>query len=429
MKLFFFSIAIATILLGCTEEKIVKKEDYQWALKPAYLNKVVEERQAELTFWSNRLKRDTGSFVDMLEIGYNYLSLFKLKGRMADLKAGELWIQKASQKLNYSDPDILQTLSQVFIMGHRFSEAQVYIIDANKKGGSPYIHQLLSFDAGMELGKYQEAKKALSRLKDQTAFNFLIRKAKYEDHTGNSAEAISLMEQAFDKIKASNKKELYCWTLSNLGDMYGHSGRISEAYEAYVNVLKKDPSYLYALKGIARILYAHDGNAVEAKKVLHFILSQTNLPELYLILAEIAEYEQDVVEKKKYIQQFMRSIGHSGDMYNKYLIELYASELDGKDKALAIAEREIKSRPTPETFSWLAWAFYCKSDLVKANNIYKTYVSGRTFEPESLYKGAFIHAANGEHEKAKELFKKCNESSFELGPLKLKRGKEMMDNM
>lgn len=429
MKLFFLLIVIASVLQGCTEENIVNQEDYQWALDPIHLNKAVKETHAELAFWNQRLKRDTGSFVDMLELGYNHLFLFKLQGKLADLKAGETWIQRASQKLKASDPDILQTLSQVSITNHRFSEAKAYIDEAQKKGSSPFIHQLLLFDASMELGKYHEAKKALNRLKDQNEFNYLIRKAKYEDHTGNSEEAIRLMERAFDKIKMSNKKELFCWTLSSLGDMYGHSGRVREAYESYVNVLKKDTSYLYALKGIAWILYSHDGNTADAKRILQFILSQSNLPELYLTLAEIAGYEQNQVEKNRYIQQFMRSISQSGDMYNKYLIELYASELNRKDKALVIAKKEIESRPTPETFSWLAWVYYKNGDFKKANAIYKTYVSGRTFEPESLYQGAFILAANGKQEKAKELLESCRESSFELGPLKSRRVKEMMANM
>ena len=67
--------------------------------------------------------------------------------------------------------------------------------------------------------------------------------------------AIKLMEQAFEKVKNAGKI-LVLLDLSNLADMYGHAGRVKEAYDAYINVLNKDSSYIYALKGIAWIAYS-----------------------------------------------------------------------------------------------------------------------------------------------------------------------------
>jgi hypothetical protein len=40
-------------------------------------------------------------------------------------------------------------------------------------------------------------------------------------------------------------------------------------------------------------------------------------------------------------------------MYHKYLVELYTGILNSPAKALAIAEKEIDNRATPQTYAWL----------------------------------------------------------------------------
>lgn len=170
------------------------------------------------------------------------------------------------------------------------------------------------------------------------------------------------MEQAFEEVKPLNSKSMYCWIMSNLGDMYWHAGRMQESYKAYLGVLQKDTSYIHALKGIAWIAYSHDNNTVEAKRILLYILSQTKMPDLYITLAEIAEWEGDIAHKEIYIRKFLSEVEQSvyGEMYNKYLIKTYIS-LNQFDRAQAIAEREVNSRPTPETYDWLAWTCFKKA--------------------------------------------------------------------
>ena len=413
-------ISFILLITGCSEKKIVHSSDYNYAVTTTAAKKAFKSSIAEIHFWQQRLNSDTGSFVNMLELGYNYLSLFKLKGHVEDLKKGDSLIKRASQKLNNTDPNILQALSQASITQHRFKDAVYYNDQAGKNEGSPYVHSLLSFDAGMETGAFQTAKKQLNKLKDQEAFDVLIRKAKYQDHTGDLPAAIKTMEAAFEKIKYTNNTKLYCWALSNLGDMYGHEGRVQDSYNAYMKVLKKDASYQYVLKGIAWIAYSHDHNTAEANRLLNFILSQTSMPDLLLTLAEIASYEGNTKEHDQLLQKFLLAIADPtyGDMYNKYLITIYTDEIKNYDEAEKIALREVENRPTPETYSWLAWVYFKKGNIEKAHAAYNNNVKGRDFEPTSLYRGAYILAAAGKKEEARKLFAQSLESSFELGPEK-----------
>ena len=421
-------LLLVLFLYSCSHKNVVKPQDYASYLSPHHVTIAVENSNTEIDFWQSRLAMDPTSFVNLLEVGYHHLGLFKLKGKIDDLKTGDSLIKAAARNLNYSDPDILQALSQVAITQHQFKNADAFNRQAYEKEGSPFIHALISFDVDMELGNFYSAKGKIDVLKNKESFDYLIRKAKYQDHIGDLDGGIELMEKAFALVASTNKKALYCWALANLGDMYGHAGRIEEAYRAYLSVLDKDPAYVYALKGIAWIAFAHDGNVTEAKKILTFINTVTDDPAIYLSLAEIASHEKDINTKEKYIQQFLNSMSNPAyaGMYNKVLIEIYTSDKLDLTKALQLASKEVENRPTPETYSWLAWVHYKLGNITEAYHLFVLHVKGRTFEPEASLVGATIMKAAGKKEEAQKYFEECLSSKFELGPEKISALKETM---
>lgn len=386
----------------------------------------VAQKEKEIFFWQQRLQQDPQNFVYLTELGGLYLNLFKLKGTIEDLKTGDSLLKTAASRLNHADPEMLHTLSQVAITQHQFKQAAEYIEEAHDNNSAPFVHALLSFDVAMELGVYREAKGALNVIKDQTSFNYLIRKAKYQDHLGDLEGAINLMEAAFANVAQTNNNPLYCWALSNLGDMYGHAGRINEAYAAYLQVLKRDPAYTYALKGIAWIAFSHDKNTKEAKRILKYIESTTQSPDVYLTLAEIAEYEAAPAEKKEYIRHFLTEATRPeyDNMYNTALIQIYTEETMNLEKAEQLALQEVQQRPTPETYSWLAWVAFKKGAVQEAYQLYNAHIKGRSFEPEVLLKAAYILEAAGKEKEAKKYFEECLASQFELGPVQYNEIKE-----
>lgn len=410
------------LLFSCQRKPdVINPSDYSVFMEGAVIQDEVKKINQEIIFWENKLAQDTGSFVNMSEIASYQFRLFKMTGNINALHKGDSLLQRSSAKLNHTNPEILYSLSQNSVMQHQFLQSADYIRAAEKAKGDIYTIQLLSFDTYMELGKFSDAYRSLESLKDKESFDYIIRRAKWEDHKGNLDQAIVLMEKAFEKVK-DKSKQLYCWTLSNLSDMYGHAGRIEEAYKGYISVLQKDPANLYCLKGIAWIAYAHDNNTAEARRLLEFILSQTSMPDLKLTLAEIAATEGKEEENKKLIREFVSDVTKPGygDMYNKYLINIYTNETKEYDKAFAIAEKELKNRFTPETCDWMAWVYYHQGEFKKAYELAAGFVHGKTFEPDAQMHTAFIFAANGNKNMAKTLLKDCLESSFELGPLAAK---------
>lgn len=431
-RIFATAIIASLIFVSCQqkEKRIVKREDYVQYLQAGSIETARKSSTEEILFWGQRSSNDTGSYVNKLELAINYLHRFKLTGEINDLLTGDSLLKRSSEKLGNKDADILFALSQNSITQHQFTNAVHYNEEALKSKGDPYVNKLLEFDSKMELGQYYEAGQALNAIADKSSFDFLIRRAKLEDHSGNQDGSIRLMETAFEKIK-NKKKSLYCWTLSNLGDMYGHAGRVEDAYKAYLDVLKKDPSNLYCLKGIAWIAYSHDGNNGAARQILNFILSQTKMPDLKLMLADIAGSEGDIQVKKQLLHEFVNDISQPGygGMYNKYLIHLYNDDLEQSNTAITIAEKELKNRFTPETCDWLAWSYYNNGDKKKAMDYAKAYVYKRTFEPEALMHTAFIFADNGRKDEAKLLLKECLQADLELGPSAMKKIKEKLNSL
>lgn len=408
------------MLNACSNKKITKPQDYNVFLSDdKRTEKQMKKINTEVSFWQNRLTKDTGSFVDMLQLAFNYIKIFKTTGNVNELHIADSFYTNCLRKVRSTDPEIYFSYSQNAITQHRFKDAWQSLMLADSIGVNPFVLRLLKFDVAMEIGLYSLASKNLEELQDKASFDYLIRKAKLEDHEGKLDNAIALMEKALKEVESKGKQQLVLWAKSNLADMYGHAGRVDEAYKNYVDVLKIDGNYLYALKGIAWISFSHDHNTQEAKRILYYILSQTNLPDLYLLLAEIADWEKNKLEKNNCINKFLSIVESPayGNMYSKYLITIYTTDKNDLDKALAIAENEVNSRPTPETYDWLAWVYYKKGDITKAYELINKNVIGKTFEPNSLLRAAYILKSHGDRRKADKIFKECLTSSFELGPL------------
>lgn len=418
------------VLLSCSpKKKIASAKDYERFLDPSHITEAVKRTAGELSFWSERLRKDPDSYVNLLELGRYSLQRFQLTGDIAALQQGDSLLKAASRRLNNTDPEILFALSQNSISLHQFKTALSYRDAAEKAKGDKYTLCLLQFDAAMELGQFTDAYRSLQSLKDKTSFDYLIRLSKWEDQQGDLASAISLMEQAMKKVRSRNA--LYCWALSNLGDMYGHAGRVEDAYRAYLEVLANDPSDFHCLQGIAWIAYSHDQDPKAAEKILQFILANKKQPELLLTLAEIAGVEGKREEKERLEQAFIDSVSSPmyGAMYNKYLIPLVAERGMDPGRAITMAGKELENRFTPETCDWMAWAYYLRGDLDSAYNYSKNYVYRHTYEPEAMLHTAMIFSAKGRKAKAQQLLEECLESSFELGPVKTAAIREQLKKL
>ena len=410
-----FFIAALLLLMSCStkNKQIVHLSDLT-----NYINvhsvRNVAAIDNEMRFWENRLNKVPDDVASRNKLASLLANRFSQSGNIDELHQADS-IYKLVLPLNRkTNSATFRSLASICVSQHKFKEAEAYIDSALMLGDDRYLSILMEFDVAMELGNVARAKKALQSIADKKGFDYLIREAKYKDHVdGDLDGAISSMEKAFAKIKDDGNETLYLWAKSNLGDMYGHANRFKESYKCYLDVLEKDPEYHHALKGIAWLAFSHDKNAELAKQILLALQSKHPVPDYDLMLAEIAEYENNNDAREKYQQRFLTSVGNEkyGDMYNKYLIDIV-----GEQEAMRIAKREVQNRPTGESYNLLAWTYYLNGDVDKAYDIVRTNVENWCFEPDALYHMGMINLAKGEKSKAKEYLLEAKQSSYELGP-------------
>jgi len=407
------------LLVSCNDEgskeNITNKEDYNEYLSAsnASYQKSLEAKE----FWSERLDADTTGVGDLAPLSGAYTSLFDATGDVSNLHKTEAIAKRGMQISGHNKDAFARILASNYISQHRFKEAK-QVLDSSYAGVSKkHDTELMLFDVNMELGNYDEAKKYLDKVKNNSDFHYLIRLAKWSDYRGDLDSAIKYIEQARDIAESGDVKSLKVWSYTNLGDYYGHAGRIDDAYQMYLKTLKLQPDNAYAKKGIAWILYSKEKNTEEANRVLDSIIKNHKAPDYYLLKSEIAAFDGNKAESTKYQNKYLSLVTDPsyGDMYNAYLIELYAES--DPNKALAIAQKEVENRATPETYHLLAYAQLKSGDKEAALETVQKHVEGKTFEPMAQYHSALVYKANGMQDKVKPIKEELLGAEFEIGPL------------
>ena len=414
------TISILTVILlfafSCDQENktVTAFSDYAPYLT---ITKVSSDlREEEIGFWAERLATNHKDEASLVKLAGLYAERFKTSGQIQDLMLSDSLYQSALSGTPDGNVDVFHCLATNAITQHKFRLAKDYAEKAltikDKKAGT----LLILTDVSLELGDYARATRILKQFKNKRSFAYLIREMKLKDHEGKLDTAIVLMEQAYQRIRGN--RALAQWTLSNLADMYGHAGRIEEAYRAYLAVLKIDPNDDYALRGIAWIAFSNDGNTKDAKKIMAGLASRKRMPEAYLMLAEIASAEGSEAEKLFYLRKFSSLVNQPNykTMYHKYLATIEAEDFKNPAACIAIANEEIANRPTPQSYDLLAWGYYNQKNFEKALEVAQQYVEDQTFEPDAYYHLGMIYLATGDKNKSKQFLKEAQKSEFELGP-------------
>ena len=375
---------------------------------------------SNLVFWEKRMNTLPDNFVNGPEYASALASSFHLYGKIENLVKADSLYNMSNEANREQEPGLFRTLSSLAMLQHRFLQADSLLSKAIKIEGPSMANSFIDFDISFERGKYERSKKLLAALKAYNPYAYLFRRAKYEHYDGSLDSAISCMLQAADKT--GNNKYLKQVALSNAADLYIHKGNLKEAYKLYVESIKIDAADFHSIMGIGWIALVHDKNDSLAEKIFLFINEKRQDPDALLKLAYLAEARNDTAAQIKWVNEFVKKADQPvyGLMYSKYLIDVYTGILNDPKKALAIAEKEIINRPTPQTYAWYVWALYRNNETEKAYTIFKNEVSGKPLEgPELYYMGKLMQAMEKGYN-AKQFFKAANKNRYDLSPAKQK---------
>jgi hypothetical protein len=420
MRIAILTLLAAITLSSCDQKSaknIVKSDDYQKYLDLKD-NKKLESIQKELQFWEDKFKKAPSQLPYLSIIASNNTQLFDRTGKIEYLYKADSLLVVLNKFYNQQITGTLRSLARNYISQHRFKEALGLAQKAKALGDGLDETNKLLFDVNLELGNYQEAEKSLAALPDTKGFDYLIRIAKWNDHLGDINRAVSFMKDAAKVAEKEDNESLKIWAYTNLGDISGHAGNIEESYSYYLKTLQIDPNNTYALKGLAWINFSHEKNTKEAKRIIAKIQERHDTADYYLLLAEIAKFEDNKSEIKKNLDtyfNFLKSKDY-GAMYTKYNVLIYAEDAKKVDEAIALSKIEIAHRPTPDSYDLLAWSLFKKGKIKEALAIEETHIIGKSFEPKLIYHLAKILKANNKTEKISKMKEDLESNIFELGP-------------
>ena len=379
-----------------------------------------EVLKADMQFWTKRLEeKGNDDVVAQIKLAGLYSRRFQYSGNINDVHQSDSLYRIANQIQHKFGSGVYRSLAANCVTQHKFLQADLYLDSAAIMGDDLYFTKLQQFDVKLELGQMKEAEAILNSLRSKTNFDYYSRAAKLEDHKGNSDVSISFMEKAYADVLESKNEQLLLWVKTNLADMYGHNNHIQESYQLYTEVIKENPDYFHAWKGIAWIAYSNDKNTTLAKKILIWLQEKHPVPDYDLLLSEIAAFEQNNEAKNSYLASFIDKVSNPayGDMYNKYMFSILSDELNDPKAAMKIAQTEINNRPTPQSYELFAWALYKNGQLNEATRIAQSRIINKTFEPDALFHIGLLLKQSGDKTAAKQYLTEALESSFELGPL------------
>ena len=408
-------LTIVLLLLGCGKNTVTNSNDYS-----KYLSEKADKSAliANAQQWTDRLNKNPNQYPHLGKRAAAYTTVFDATGDIDYLIKAEKDLKQAVEITKGKTTSYLKSLASNYISQHRFKEALELLKQAEENGDKLNGTQKMLFDVHLELGNYLAAESYLKDIKNMSDFDYLIRLAKWEDHKGNLEGAITNMEKAKAIAEASNLKGMKQWSYTNLADFYGHAGEIEKSYNLYLKALALDPTDAYAKKGIAWITFSYENNPIIAQNIIDSVKTYYTAPDYELLIAEIAEYNEDESTKNAAIGRYNDMVRDKnyGDMYNAYNVIMYTDEMLLPERAIEIAELEVKNRPTPQSYDLLAWSYYKKGNIEKANAIIEKHVEGQTFEPAVLYHIAEIYKAMGKKDQVSELKNELVASLYELGP-------------
>jgi len=418
LKQLIFGIAIIYLLGACNNEKRqIVRNDLMDSLISSYAESgLAKSNDSVLQFWKNRINPRLPGLVSESKYAATLSMRYRLFGNIADLKRADSVIRKVDFNYNHREAHTYLTLVAYSIMQHRFKEAEFYLQKAKELGLKKYDLLTTSFDVDFELGKYYKAENELKQFKSSNDYNYYYRRSKMDHLNGLLDSSIHAMLKA--AILDENSDYLKQVALASAADLNIHAAKMQKAADLYLQCIRLNNSDFHSILGLGWIALVHDKNDSLAERIFQFVRSKNKLPDPLFKLTQMANARGDVKLERKYAQEFELDATDSvyGNMYNKYMIELYTGILNDPAKAEMISRRELDNRATPQTYSWYAWSLYSNNKKQEAYAIYQQYVSGKPLEGLELYwMGKLMQGLNKGYN-ADQFFKAAYTNKYDLSP-------------
>lgn len=417
-QLYTLMTATVIVLASCknTPPAIVDHAFTDSLLTHYSLPAAVKANGEEISFWKNRIDPNNTGLSSESRYASALIRRFHQLGDIADIKVADSIMRRVNAAYNFKEPAPNIALAQYAVLQHRFTEAGNYVAAARQLGLKKYEALTSSFDVDFELGRYSNAALYVKQLQPYADYGYYFRRSKLDHLQGEMDSAIHSMLMAAGKAESS--VYLKNIALANAADLYIHAGKLQQAYNLYRTCIGMNSADLHSITGIGWIALVHDKNDSLAQQLFEFVHSKNHLPDPLFKLYQVTQQRGDSAATVRYAQQFADQATDAvyGNMYNRYLIELYTGILHQPAKAAAMAARELSNRNTPQTNAWYAWSLFANGQQDAAWKVYQQSVSGKPLEALELYWMGKLMQGLGKGYNAKAFFKAAWMNKYDLSP-------------
>jgi tetratricopeptide (TPR) repeat protein len=360
----------------------------------------------------HRDPKDPGAYSSL---GAAFFQRARETGDVEDFQLAEQALNKslALNNVDFSAEPAYSTMAEVCMGEHRFSDAITYAQKALALGSGDLSSFAIVGDANADMGEYERAAIAYSRLdlsgesaaQPRSVYVRDSRTSYLKFVSGDTTAAIRLMQGAVAAgTEARLPAENLAWLYYELGEYEFQAGDIGAADHAYLTALNIHPGDYRALAGLGK-LRGNQGRLDEAIKLYQSAIAVVPMPLYVAELGDMYNKAGNLAEAKKQYQlvEYIGMLGHINQvLHNRDLALFYADHDIKLDEALALAHKEFEIRHDIYTWDALAWALYKNAKYAEASDAMEQALRPGTRDALLFFHAGMIANRLGQTSQAKE---------------------------
>jgi len=367
------------------------------------------------------VKRNPEDYAGYAALGAAYLQKGRETADAADYELAKSALEKSLDRLS-NGPAAAFAMTQmavVCMVEHRFDDALSWAQRALALGSGDPSPWAIAGDALADMGDYNGASEAYSRLQsfygsedEKLAFSYQrdSRMSFLRFVAGDTQGAIQLMSSAVrTAIETHMPAENIAWSQYQLGEELFLAGETNAAEKAYLASLDECPNYYRALAGLAKVR-ASQNRYIDAVKLYKEAIARVPYPEyaaslgdVYFKLGQLADAKKqsDLVEFIGYLSQVNQQI------HNRDLALFYADHDLKLRESLSLARKELEVRRDIYTWDVLAWSLFKNDKLQEATEAIAHALQQGTNDPQLFFHAGMIYEKIGDSAKARSYLQRA----------------------
>jgi pentatricopeptide repeat protein len=360
-----------------------------------------------IRFLEARVKSDPEDFIALNKLAHEYLQMVREKG---DITYLDLASRAANASLAILPPEKnkggLVALIQVEYSSHNFAKARDHALQLIRlEPQKGYTYQMLG-DALLELGQYDDAKKAFKEMEKLGGVQALTRAALQQRLArlallrGDNRGAVQNFSAALKLLNTMPEasREAVAWTEWQLGETAFAKGDFLQAEKYYRDSLATFPDYFRSLASLGRVRAAQGdlAGATEQYERVVRILPDPNFVAALGDLYKLSGRDQDAAAQYALVENIDHLSQINGGLYNRQLALFYADHDLKPDEAYTNASKEYETRRDIYGADAVAWTALKAGKINEAQVAIKDAMRLGTRDSRLYYHAGIIAKSTGQ---------------------------------